>query len=55
LVFLALTLAVPIAGHQIGIASISAGSIAVIAGIAITCMGGLEVAKILRSKKTIHA
>ena len=52
--FLTLTLAFPIAGHQIGIASIGAGSIAVIAIIAITCMGSLEAAKILRSKKTIH-
>jgi Ca2+-transporting ATPase len=44
-VFLTLALSFPRVGQKIGIASISAGSIAIIAGIAIVCMAGFEAAK----------
>jgi Ca2+-transporting ATPase len=46
--FLALVLTVPLAGQKIGIVPVSAGSIALIAGTAIVCMGGFELAKIFR-------
>jgi Ca2+-transporting ATPase len=46
--FLALVLTVPLAGQQIGIVSISAASIAIIAGIAIVCMAGFELVKIVK-------
>jgi Ca2+-transporting ATPase len=46
--FLILVLMVPLAGQKIGIVSISAGSIALIAGTAIVCMGGFELVKIIR-------
>jgi Ca2+-transporting ATPase len=46
--FLALVLTVPLAGQQIGIVPIGAGSIAAIAGIAVVCMTGFELVKIMK-------
>jgi hypothetical protein len=46
--FLALTLTVPIIGQQIGIVPIGAGSVVIIAGIAIVCMAGFELVKIIK-------
>ena len=46
--FLTVVLTVPIAGQQIGIVPIGAGSVAIIAGIAIVCMAGFEAAKIIK-------
>jgi Ca2+-transporting ATPase len=46
--FLALTLTFPIIGQQIGIVPIGAGSVAIITGIAIMCMAGFELVKIIK-------
>jgi Ca2+-transporting ATPase len=46
--FLVLTLTVPIVGQQIGIVSMSAGNVVIIAGIAFVCMGGFEAARIIQ-------
>lgn len=46
--FLALVLNVPLAGQQIGIVPIGAGSVAIIAGIAVVCMAGFELVKIMK-------
>jgi Ca2+-transporting ATPase len=46
--FLALVLTVPWAGQQIGITSLSAVSVVVIAGFAIVCMAGFEAARIIK-------
>jgi hypothetical protein len=47
-IFLALALYVPIIGQEIGIVPIGATGIAIITGIAIACMAGFEVAKIIK-------
>jgi Ca2+-transporting ATPase len=46
--FLALVLTVPLAGQQIGIVPIGAGSVAAIAGIAMVCMAGFELVKMVK-------
>ena len=46
--FLAPVLAVPLAGQQIGIVPIGAGSITAITGFTIVCMAGFELVKMVK-------
>ncbi len=52
--FLALLLTVPAIGQRFGITPISAGTVLDIAGFALACMAGFELAKFFKKKHTVH-
>lgn len=52
--FLALLLGVPAIGERFGITHITAGTILIIAGFALVCMAGFELAKILKKSERLR-
>jgi Ca2+-transporting ATPase len=52
--FLALTLLVPAVGQRVGISPLSGIYIAIITGIAVVCMAGIEIGKILKKRVIVQ-